>query len=367
MCPKCIDPSTSQKRFQTSDLITRGSQLKCQILEETDEHVTVRWEDDHLVGSDHVSKYSKAWLLRYGMSSVESDVEGFGKRRDRLKEVSWDKGTMEREIRFIPYMEYMRSDGVVFEVLRQLKLYGLVFIKGVPAEETEVEKVANRIGHLRDSFYGRTWDVKSVPQAKNVAYTNQFLGFHMDLLYMSDPPGFQLLHSLKDTCKGGASMFSDSFQAIDEYRRQGHSDEPLLKYPQTFHYDNAGEHYRYTRPVIVPKTDGTGIDFVNWSPPFQGPFKCEDEPNNTMDFNEFIEASNKFSNLVESPENIYEYRMEKGDCVIFNNRRVLHARREFDTSSGERWLKGAYIDTDVFNSRYRVLCKRDREARGSSV
>jgi hypothetical protein len=56
--------------------------------------------------------------------------------------------------------------------------------------------------------------------------------------------------------------------------------------------------------------------------------------------------------------------MNEGDCVIFDNRRVLHARRAFDASKGERWLKGAYVDGDVFFSRVRVL--EDRFGRGNS-
>ena len=44
--------------------------------------------------------------------------------------------------------------------------------------------------------------------------------------------------------------------------------------------------------------------------------------------------------------------------MIFDNRRVLHARRAFDATKGERWLKGAYVDDDVFFSRLRVLGER---------
>lgn len=44
--------------------------------------------------------------------------------------------------------------------------------------------------------------------------------------------------------------------------------------------------------------------------------------------------------------------------MIFDNRRVLHARRAFDASKGERWLKGAYVDDDVFFSKLRVLEER---------
>ena len=65
-----------------------------------------------------------------------------------------------------------------------------------------------------------------------------------------------------------------------------------------------------------------------------------------------------FSSRVESEENLFEYRLQEGECVIFNNRRVLHGRRQFDTATGMRWLKGAYIDTDVFMSKYRVLSEK---------
>ena len=49
-------------------------------------------------------------------------------------------------------------------------------------------------------------------------------------------------------------------------------------------------------------------------------------------------------------------------CAVFANRRVLHARREFDPKSGERWLKGAYVDTDAYLSKFRVLSERFRGA-----
>lgn len=64
----------------------------------------------------------------------------------------------------------------------QLQDYGLVLIDGVPELETSVERIGERIGPLRDTFYGRTWDVKDKPNAENVAYTSKHLGLHMDLL-----------------------------------------------------------------------------------------------------------------------------------------------------------------------------------------
>jgi gamma-butyrobetaine dioxygenase len=62
--------------------------------------------------------------------------------------------------------------------------------------------------------------------------------------------------------------------------------------------------------------------------------------------------------------------MKEGDAVIFDNRRVLHARTEFrewgdedrplnieNAKEGEasRWLKGCYLEADAVWDRMRVL------------
>ena len=51
----------------------------------------------------------------------------------------------------------------------------------------------------------------------------------------------------------------------------------------------------------------------------------------------------------ERQEAIYQSRIEEGTCVIFDNWRILHARRAF--SGGERWLRGAYIDNETFSQQ----------------
>ena len=41
--------------------------------------------------------------------------------------------------------------------------------------------------------------------------------------------------------------------------------------------------------------------------------------------------------------------------IVFDNRRVLHARNAFDLKAGRRHLQGCYIDRDELLSRIRVL------------
>ena len=122
-----------------------------------------------------------------------------------------------------------------------------------------------------------------------------------------------------------------------------------------YHYKNAGEHYYFEHPVLeMHQHNDRLVKHVNYSPPFQA-----DHLNNSQqgyeNFSSFLSSLRKFANLVEDPGFLFEYKMQEGECVIFNNRRVLHGRRQFDAAHGERWLKGAYVDTDVFMSRFRVL------------
>ena len=125
--------------------------------------------------------------------------------------------------------------------------------------------------------------------------------------------------------------------------------------------------------------DGTpALDHINYSPPFQAPLPVNAPP-------ELFAALRKFSELLKRPEGRYVYRLQEGDAVLFDNRRVLHARAAFrewqdherpmdvpQTRKGEssRWLKGCYLEADALLDRMRVLEAqleeiRQLETRGS--
>jgi len=95
----------------------------------------------------------------------------------------------ENGLEFFDYAEYLDNTQTFNNAMKKLGSWGLIFLDNVPQDETAVERIAEAIGPLKNTFYGRTWDVKSKPKAENVAYTAHHLGLHMDLLYMKYPPG----------------------------------------------------------------------------------------------------------------------------------------------------------------------------------
>ena len=364
-CPRCIDPSTTQKLFETAD-ISPGVRIKRQRRLE-DGGVEITWKNDIVGFEDHISRFSYEFLSksRSHKSSLRSSI-------DESKRSFWDRQTMMENELALDYQDYLHSPAALPAALKHLWRYGLLFVSNVPSQPDAIKNIATRIGPLRNTLYGETWDVRSVPAAKNVAYTSGNLGFHMDLLYMADPPGIQLLHCMNASTQGGESLFSDGFYAFESMKKSDlNMAGTFSKYPVTYQYKNNGHWYQYTRASV--DTDGKSnfltreyrqheenITAINWSPPFQAPFVHhmggwnENLPPGVT-LGQYVRAAKTFKKLIEKESAVYETKMLPGTCVIFDNRRILHARRAFHGESGERWLRGAYIDTDAFKSRLRVL------------
>lgn len=357
-CPKCVDPSTKQRNIQTSSI---PLSIQPRSYGVQDGNLVLHWYNDIPgFGEDHSSVFSEQDLTILSKKPLVSATP------DRYQ-IPWDRDMFERNTRRFDYNDYMNNDEEFARCMRDLSRFGLVILSNVPESREMVEKVATKMGPLRNSFYGETWDVRSVPQPKNVAYTDQFLNFHMDLLYMKDPPGYQLLHCLRNSCSGGESLFSDGIRCAQHlFYRDSAKFDALSSFEVNYGYNNMDQDYQQTRPTfeLLPKSEykngHMGIEHINYSPPFQAPFRAPG-PEWNQKYREYLEAVELFARLIEDPLHMYEFKLNPGDCVIFENRRVVHARRAFDTSSGERWLAGAYVDSDPLRSKFRILAKNHPE------
>ena len=66
-------------------------------------------------------------------------------------------------------------------------------------------------------------------------------------------------------------------------------------------------------------------------------------------------AMQRFGRVANSVDFQIRYDLNPGDLVAFDNRRVLHGRKSFDSSKGSRKLRGTYLDSDEVYSRMRFL------------
>ncbi|KAL1975915.1 hypothetical protein VTN31DRAFT_4307 [Thermomyces dupontii] len=351
-CRQCVDPHSKQRNFHIADIPAdiRPANMRW-VHVKNGQSLRVKWASD-VPGFDdsHISYFHARQLVGPGSPTRK----GLPVARHRKL---WDREIMEKNQYWISYEDYMNDDSQFAKAMRALSLYGLLFVKDIPDSREMVEKIATRMGPLRNSFYGNTWDVRSVPEAKNVAYTNKDLGFHMDLLYMTNPPGFQLLHCLRNSAEGGESLFSDSFRAVRKLNRKDFGVLSMTELP--YHYIQPDHRYYNTWRVIETerKFNRSVIKHVNYSPPFQAPLPRFGSstlgwPRKVRDLHA---ALNNFRAELENESNVFRLKLKPGECVIFENRRVVHSRTAFDTSSGERWLAGTYVDEQDVMSKFMVL------------
>lgn len=71
--------------------------------------------------------------------------------------------------------------------------------------------------------------------------------------------------------------------------------------------------------------------------------------------------------MVEDAESdlLVSFRLQEGEAVVFNQRRMLHGRRAFtDEVSSTRHLQGCYVCIDEFINAYRVAKRKLEGAEG---
>lgn len=361
-CRLCVSESSGQKRFSTVDIDPNPTVHSCTVRD--DGSLEVVWADDFLQGGHHPSLYP-AELIRKQLQ-LGALPELYLPARH-----IWDRATIERRLESsaITYSDWMQGGDAFAKAFWSLCTWGLIFVRGVPESEAAVQDIANKIGVLQSNFYGMTWDVMSKPDAENVAYTNEFLCLHQDLMYWHPVPKIQLLHCLKNDCEGGESLFSDGLRAAFEIKvkKPGHY-RTLRTRRALFQYSANGHFYRRRHPVInVNSADDYAPVAIHWSPPFQGTFPTYDPTRPPDPIRHYWQglpawhkAARSFRDSLEAPENVFQYRMQPGDCVLFDNARILHGRSKFNTSSGQRHLRGGYLGEQVMQSTLTRLVREGR-------
>ncbi|KAB8261555.1 Clavaminate synthase-like protein [Aspergillus pseudonomiae] len=393
-CPLCVHESTKQRLFSAAD-IPADVHARAVEIDSPSDSVKIAWEKD-------VPGYKKEHITTLSMKAVRRMMQSGrapGSHADSFPPpVLWSKEPL--NLPDYDYDAYMKDDKTLYQLISQLRTEGLAFVTNVPGLTESLATIATRIGPVKDTFYGHTWDVRTVPAAINAAYTSHDLGFHTDLLYFQQPPHVQLLHCIQSASSGGASVFADAFKAaVDLFHTDKDAFNTLATVPVNYHYNHPDSNvYHTTKPVIdlgplrVSNTVYTNVsDYleamdsrqggssaserktatlveslqkINWGPPFLAPFSNHESPTNqpalsalNSKVDEWHQAASKFNTLLQRPEYLYERKMKPGECVLFDNTRTLHSRRAFDMADvgKPRWLRGTYVDKDPYFSKLRVL------------
>jgi gamma-butyrobetaine dioxygenase len=242
--------------------------------------------------------------------------------------------------------------------LTMIRDYGFAIVKDVPTRVGAVVELANRIAFIQETHFGREFQVISKPDPENLAYTSVKLNAHTDVPNRRNLPGLQFLHCIEFEAEGGESILVDGFEAARRLRTQHPEMHELLatvEVPYVFVDD--GHDVRNHQRVIVVDGDGEHVE-VRFHSALLGAIDLDPEL-----IEPFYAAWRTLGMILRDAELEYVFKMEPGDCQVFDNRRVLHARNEFDPNTGPRHLQGTYVERDDFMSRLRVLERKGGEFR----
>lgn len=224
--------------------------------------------------------------------------------------------------------------------LRAVVDFGFALLRGVPTELGQVVAVAETFGFVRKTNYGTSFDVRVEENPVNLAFTGLAISPHTDNPYRDPVPTLQLLHCIHNATTGGESGLVDGFAAAELLRENNpRAFDILTSTPVTFRFDSADAHLSAIMPMIGLDPSGRvrEIRFNNRS--MVAP-RLEPGP-----AREFYSAYRTFAELLYSPEAQLNFQLDAGDCLIFDNTRLLHARTAF-AATGGRHLQGAYADLD---------------------
>ncbi|TIW00789.1 MAG: gamma-butyrobetaine dioxygenase [Mesorhizobium sp.] len=270
----------------------------------------------------------------------------------------WTKATMQNSVPRASYAAAFHGRGVLREWLSAVRTYGFAVMDGLPAESGALCKVADLFGYIRETNYGRWFEVRAEVNPNNLAYTNLGLQAHTDNPYRDPVPTLQILACIENTVEGGESSVVDGFAVAAALQSENPEGFRLLSsYPARFEYaGSSGVRLQSKRPMIElgPDRELICIRFNNRSlaPTVDVPF---------AEMDTYYAAYRRFAELIEDPAFEVTFKLEAGQSFIVDNTRVMHARKTF-SGSGKRWLQGCYADKDGLLSTLAAIEHDFREA-----
>jgi len=250
---------------------------------------------------------------------------------------------------WMEYADVLASKRAAATWLRAILEQGIGFLQGVPAADGKVLDIARLLGYVRETNYGRIFNVRPVTSPSNLAYSERGLGVHTDNPYREPVPGLQILHCLQADEGGGDSLFVDGFAVAAELRSQ---DSPafdtLARVMAPFAFRDDGVDLQADRHLIELTPDRR-VRAVHYNSRSIRPVSLPSE-----ELEAFYHGYRALSRLLRDRRFEFRVKLASGDLVAFNNRRVLHGRTAYSPSAG-RWLQGCYVDYDGLTSNLAVL------------
>jgi len=345
-----LDPTTrapgNGQRLITLGDIPRGTRIAQASVEAGELAVTFAPEGKTV-------RFPAAWLARNAYDRpAEAEAGWTGPDVE-----TWD-GALNGAVPSASFDAVRTNAGELRSWLAAVRRYGFAKLTSGPAESGALLQVAALFGYVRETNYGKWFEVRTELNPTNLAYTGLGLQAHTDNPYRDPVPTLQILYCLENSAEGGDSMVVDGFRAVERLRDEDPRGFGLLaRYCARFEYAGA-KSVRLTarRPMIELAPDGEMI-CIRFNNRSAAPIT--DVPYDDMA--DYYAAYRRLGEIIDDPAMEVRFKLAPGECFIVDNTRVLHARSAY-AGTGTRWLQGCYADKDGLLSTLAALEAQGLEA-----
>lgn len=287
------------------------------------------------------------------------DANAYDRRETRSRgwlasDIETWTATLKENVPTGDFNEISRGGMALRHWLSQVNRYGFGKVVNGPVEEGALFRIVDLFGHVRETNYGRHFEVRTEVNPTNLAFTGLGLQAHTDNPYRDPVPTVQVLYCLESSAAGGENMVVDGFTAALRLREENEAFfDVLADHCARFEYaGDRGVCLTSRRPMLELAPDGelVAVRFNNRSLA-----AVTDVPFDKMAT--WYAAYRRLGEIIDDEAMQVAFRLEPGEGFVVDNTRVLHARKGY-SGAGTRWLQGCYADKDGLRSTYHAICRR---------
>jgi gamma-butyrobetaine dioxygenase len=338
-CPTSFD---SQTRERTFDIFHEAAAPIPARAEVKDEVLEILWQ-----GTGHITRHGLDWLAHYRQGAPRPDPADLPRRL-------W-YGDHYPQIARFSQPALLADRALVARWIEALLIEGVAIVTDMPDSDAGLTETVRLIGHVRPTFFGEYFDVKTHINPTNLAYTAKALELHTDTPAEDAAPGVQFLHCRANSVEGGASLFLDGAAAAADLRRESPEDFALLSETAVPYYCEHDTYDVRSRQRVIELDAHGEVSGVTISQHMADVF---DLPQTFLDT--YYPAFRRFGRMLQSEKYLMRFRLNAGECIVFDNHRIVHGRASYTADSGDRHLRGCYSDRGEMRSTYRALMTEGR-------
>ncbi|SVC53236.1 uncharacterized protein METZ01_LOCUS306090, partial [marine metagenome] len=231
------------------------------------------------------------------------------------------------DLSYIPTYSWLelKDPHVTLAAVMDYLQFGFLIVSDTPLEKDSILKVGRHFGFIYSTNFGDYFEISSRPNSNDLAYSSVALTPHTDNPYREPAPGIQLLQCLLNETMGGLSTLVDSMACAEVLKQETPDGFKLLaEIPVKFEFNDAEESLSMLRPILALDAKGDMLG-LHYSPRLDKLPLLEEQI-----LQNYHHARNILAQLLLDPTFQITLRLKPGQCILFDNCRVLHGRTSFD-------------------------------------